>query len=157
MADHLPPLISIAAEPLDSPDATMLIGELNAHLSSIYEAEDTFFSLPVADVFLVARRADGEPLGCGAVRRLDPSTGEIKRMWVRPEAQGRGIAGTIVAELERWAVDNRVDRLVLETGQRQHAAIRLYERAGFTPIPRFGPYVDAPLSLCYEKRLAPRP
>jgi ribosomal protein S18 acetylase RimI-like enzyme len=44
-------------------------------------------------------------------------------------------------------------RLLLETGERQVEAVRLYQRAGFTRVPCFGEYADAPLSLCMGKDL----
>ena len=40
-----------------------------------------------------------------------------------------------------------------ETGNRQTEAIALYVSKGFAPIPRYGPFVDDPRSVCFEKRL----
>jgi putative acetyltransferase len=96
---------------------------------------------------------DGEPVGCGALRRLDPTTGEIKRMYVAPSARGGGVGARILAELERHAVALGMHRLLLETGERQVEAVHLYQRAGFTRVPCFGEYADAPLSLCMGKDL----
>jgi len=47
--------------------------------------------------------------------------------------------------------------VLLETGLPQTAAIALYERAGYSAIPKFGPYVDDPTSYCMKKRLQARP
>ena len=145
--------VELRAEPLDGPIARQLIAELDANLSSLYPPEETFFALPTADVFLVARIGD-RPVGCGALRKLDATTAEVKRMYVRPEAEGNGIGGRIVEALADWAARDGVTRLVLETGARQHAAIALYERCGFTPIPAFGTYVSSPSSRCYERLLS---
>ena len=80
--------------------------------------------------------------------------GEVKRMYTRPEMQGRGIGGSDPRARSRSSRDAKdCRRLVLETGDRHPAAWRVYERAGFT---RCGPVLDYPdsaWSVFYEKRL----
>ena len=71
-------------------------------------------------------------------------------------ARGAGVAEAILGALESAARERGWSRLVLETGLEQRAAVRFYERAGFHEIPRFGYYVDAELSVCFEKSLAAR-
>ncbi len=146
-----------------SGEVLRLIAALDAELSSRYPEDGaTHFRLDPNEVapghgaFLVARRA-GTPIGCGAVRRLDAGTGEIKRMYVSPEARSGGVGGAVLAALENEARALGLARLVLETGVRQPEAIALYERFGFVRIPAFGEYVDSPLSVCMAKDLTPRP
>jgi len=146
-----------------SHEAGSLIEALNAELSSRYPEDGaTHFRLDPNEVapghgaFLVARRA-GKRVGCGAVRRVDAHTGEIKRMYVSPEARGHRVGRAVLAALETEARRLGLTRLVLETGVRQPEAIALYERAGFARIPAFGEYVDSPLSVCMAKDLSPRP
>lgn len=146
-----------------SGEARRLIEALNAELSSRYpEAGATHFRLdpnevtPGRGAFLVARRA-GRPVGCGAVRRIEAGIGEVKRMYVSPEARSGGVGRAVLAALETEARALGLVRLVLETGRRQPEAIALYERAGFARIPAFGEYVHSPLSVCMAKDLAPRP
>jgi len=103
-------------------------------------------------VFLVVRSA-GRPVGCGAVRRLDAQTAEIKRMYVVTDFRGQGVARRLLAALESESAALGISRLVLETGVRQPEALALYERAGFSRIPAFGEYVGSPLSVCMAKRL----
>ena len=152
------PLV-IAPEPLTSPAVQALIARLNAELTERYpNPEDNFFELTEEQVdrrqgVLLVARVDGQPVGCGALRRLDPASGEIKRMFVAPSARGGGVGARILAELERHARTLGIRRLVLETGERQVEAVRLYERAGYAPIPCFGEYAHAPLSLCMGKDL----
>ncbi len=113
---------------------------------------------PTADditVFLVAMGDMDEPLGCGGLRQIDATHGEVKRMFVRPESRGTGVSTAILRALEADAAARGWDRVVLETGDRQPDAVRFYEREGYTRIPNFGHYVDSALSLCYAKRLAP--
>ena len=110
---------------------------------------------PTADdvtAFVVAYR-DGEPVGCGGLRALDATHGEIKRMFVTPERRGTGISTAILRRLEELARDLGWVRLVLETGERQPEAMRLYEREGYLPIPAFGYYVGSEASRCYAKQL----
>lgn len=151
---------TIEIEPLDATDSVALIDALNRDISARYpDPQDNFFELDRDEVsahtgaFVVAR-IDGAPVGCGAVRRLDDATAEVKRMYVAPSARGRGLSKRILAALEAHARRLGASRLVLETGELQHEAVALFERAGFSRIPRFGPYVDAPLSVCFEKLLA---
>ena len=152
------PLV-IAPEPLTSPDVQALITRLDAELTERYpNPEDNFFELAEEQVdgrqgVLLVARVDGEPVGCGALRRLGPATGEIKRMYVAPPARGSGVGARILAELERHARTLGIRRLLLETGERQVEAVRLYERAGFARVPCFGEYAHAPLSLCMGKDL----
>jgi putative acetyltransferase len=150
---------TIAVEPFTSEAAQRLVAALNAELVARYpDPLDLHFSLteeqvaPGQGAFLVAR-AGARPIGCGAVRRLDAGTAEIKRMYVAPEARGRGLAGRILARLEVEARRLHAVRLVLEMGDRQPEAGALYARAGFTPIPRYGEYACAPHSICLGKML----
>lgn len=103
--------------------------------------------------FFVAYAEDGTPVGCGGLRQLDASHGEIKRMYVRPSHRGTGVSVAVLGALENDARARGWDRLVLETGDEQPDAIRFYEREGYELIPNFGYYVGEPLSKCYGKAL----
>ena len=105
--------------------------------------------------FVIMFDDEDRPVACGAIRRHDDEAGEIKRMYVRPEARGRGISRVILRELEATAIDFGYRALILETGLRQPAAIELYESHGYTRIPNFGYYRDSLLSVCYRKELDP--
>jgi GNAT superfamily N-acetyltransferase len=152
---------SLAVQRFDilSPAARTLIEALNAELSSRYPEEGAcHFRLDADEVsdgrgaFLIASRS-GKPIGCGAVRRIEQRTGELKRMYVSPEERGRGIGRAILAALEAEARALGISRLVLETGVRQSEALALYRRAGFSRIAPFGEYVTSPLSVCMAKDL----
>lgn len=151
--------LTIQPEPLLSPVAQALIAELNAELGVRYPEEganhfrlDETELLPGRGVFLVAYM-DGKPAGCGAVRLNEPEVGEIKRMYVAPAWRGKKIAGAVLAALEQQARRLGARRLVLETGDRQVEVLKLYRSAGFTDIPRFGEYVNSPMSVCMGKTL----
>ena len=147
----------IKSETLDTPAVVALIRALNAELDERYPEEGAnHFRLDPAEVapgrgvFLVAY-ADGEAVGCGATRLNDPRTAEIKRMYVNPAYRGRGIAGQLLSALEEHARTLGARQLVLETGDRQPESLAVYRRAGFEEIPRFGEYLDSPLSICMGK------
>ena len=105
------------------------------------------------DVFLIALSPDGRAIGCGALRRLDAASAEVKRMYVEPASRGSGLATALLRTLEERARDRGWTTLRLETGPAQPDAIRFYEREGYRPIPLYGVYVGSDLSLCYERAL----
>lgn len=138
-------------------DVRALIAELNAALLALTPPEFCYHMTveqmagPETTVFIA--RDSGRALACGALRRHGGGIGEVKRMFTRPEAQGRGIGGMILAEIEALARREGIVRLVLETGDRHPAAWRVYERGGFR---RCGPVLDYPdtsYSIFYEKAL----
>jgi GNAT superfamily N-acetyltransferase len=92
-----------------------------------------------------------QPVGSGGLRPLDESTVEIRRMYVIKEYRRHGVARMILEALEREAARLQYTRMRLETGNRQTAAMRLYESYGFTQILPFGPYANDPTSVCHEK------
>ena len=149
--------VTIASEPAGSLDALAICAELDDELRQRYPGEPTNGLTPgdlddPATRFLIAR-LQGEVIGCGVLRRLEPWLGEVKRMFVRPDFRGRGVGRRILAALEATAQDDGVRTLRLETGVRQPEAIRLYESAGFRAIPPYGEFVDSPSSRCFEKHL----
>ena len=92
-------------------------------------------------------------VGCGAIKKFADGTIEIKRMYVRPEQRGKGIAGEVLRELESWAVELGFGEAVLETGKKQPEAIRLYEKSGYNLIPNYGQYQGVDNSVCMKKSL----
>ena len=151
--------VAIAVEPFDSPDGRRLVAALDAHLASRYSPDQMFgphlkaeMVAPGVGTFVIAR-ADGVAIGCGALRRRDEATVEVKRMYVEPEVRGRGVARQILEHLETAARAMGAHRLVLETGIYQDEAIGLYRSVGFGPIDCFDEYFGVPTSLCFEKAL----
>jgi len=147
----------ITSERPDSADARTLIAELDAHLEPLYPREsrhgysvDKLIAEAVA--FFIVRQ-DSVPAGCGGVRLFGTEYGEVKRMYVRPQFRGLGLAKLILNHLAAHARSHGVGVLRLETGIYQPAAIGLYEQAGFRRIPPFGEYKEDPLARFYEKHL----
>jgi putative acetyltransferase len=149
----------IAVEDAASVDAAKLIAELSSELARRYDHVDDgaghFRPEDVVvprSVFLIGRFA-GRPVACGALRPLEGDVGEVKRMYVKPEARGRGLSKRLLLALEDAARRMGYAALRLETGDRQPEAIRLYESAGYQRIARFGIYIGSERSVCFEKRL----
>jgi putative acetyltransferase len=149
------PLVVRVAE-WDDPAGARMRDEQQAEIRAMFGGVDTEpGQKPTAasvSLFLIAERG-GLPVGCGALREIDGRHGEIKRMYVQPDARGAGTSIALLAELEAQARRRGWNRVVLETGTEQRAAIRFYEREGFTPIPCWGAYAASAVSLCYEKPL----
>jgi len=147
----------IVEERADSTDAMRLIAELDAILMPNYPPESRHgFSvekLLSQGVAFFVIRVDELPAACGGVKLNGSEYGEVKRMYVRPQFRGSGLARMMLDHLAAYTQQHGIDILRLETGIHQQEAIRLYERYGFQRIPPFGEYFEDPMSLCYEKRL----
>mgnify|MGYP003624413975 CR=1 FL=1 len=94
-----------------------------------------------------------QPVGCGAFKPIDSTTVEIKRMFVLPEFQGKGIGSKILKELEVWASALNYKTGILETGIRQPDAIALYTKNNYEIIPNYGQYKGVDNSVCFKKKL----
>lgn len=133
-----------------------LVESLDQELAVRDGAEHGFyaqFNKPVGLGGVVVAFLGETPVGCGAFKKYDDDTAEIKRMFVSPEARGKGVGGAILAELEQWAQDLGYSRCVLETGLKQPEAISLYTREGYSIIPNYGQYAGVENSVCMEKLL----
>lgn len=151
--------VEICREDLLSPISQQLILALNAELEDRYPEDGAnFFRLDAEEVtegrggFFVAY-FNSKPVGCGAVRRLEPGLVEIKRMYVDPAVRGRRVGRKILDALEAESRKLGARRIVLETGPRQPEAIALYAHAGFSEIPLYGEYIGSLFSVCMAKDL----
>lgn len=152
--------VSVEAEPEDSADARRCLA---AYFKELDERFDTGFDpgnggyagKPAAGAdagtFLIAR-LNGKAIGCGALKAIDTSTGEIKRMWVAPEARGLGVARRLLEALESEARLAGMRRVVLDTNRTLIEAQALYRKAGYRETKR---YNDNPYAhFWFEKELA---
>lgn len=139
------------------PDIVALLRNSEANSARLYPAESNHHlpldSLKRPEVrFLVARDADGKAVATGAVV-LGNGWAEIKRMWVEEDARGQGTARQILNALIEEARTAGIETIRLETGAVSHAALALYERAGFQRREPFANYRPDPLSVFMEKLL----
>ncbi|MFF7730642.1 GNAT family N-acetyltransferase [Streptomyces sp. NPDC008001] len=122
---------------------------------------------PPRGLYLIAYEPDGSPVATGGWRAQEAGDegyadgdAELKRMYVIPEARGRGLARRILAALEDDARAAGRSRMVLETGTMQPEAIALYVSSGYVPVPeqlKFGMYRTYEGSRCFTKPLVPVP
>jgi GNAT superfamily N-acetyltransferase len=145
---------------LDDADTADLVARLNHELAAVaVEPDENHFALTSAEVSgdagrMIRARYDGRLVGCGAVRRIEPTVGEIKRMFVDDSVRGLKIGAAILDQLELWATRLGITETKLETGPRQVAACAMYERAGYERCEAWGEYLLTPkTSMCYAKRL----
>jgi len=157
ITDSLPPRLELRVEDPGSIDARALIAALDDDLARTYPRE-VIFGLHDDDydearmVFLVARIRD-RAVACGALRSLDASTGEVKRMYVVPDLRGTGISRRLLAAIETIAIGRRHGVLRLETGKLSPVSLALYRSSGYREIPPYGEYAGNDYSICFEKKL----
>jgi GNAT superfamily N-acetyltransferase len=133
--------IVLRDEPIDGPDGRRLMSAYVADISARYPgwtptsgpSAEPRELIPPHGSFVVAY-ADGRPAGCGAVKRLDSHSAEIKRLYVTPEARGAGLSRRILARLEQVARENGHAAVRLDTGNMQPEALALFRSAGYHEI-----------------------
>ncbi len=147
---------------MDTGDGGVLEAEYRAEMSRVYDGLDVQSPEmpaagaaelnPPAGAFLVGYE-DGQAICCGGIKDLGPGVCELKRMYVVPQARGRGIARELLGALEVHARTMGYEVARLDTGDRQPHARRLYESAGYAEIDNFN---RNPVAVFFgEKRLAP--
>lgn len=149
-------MINIIRTDSENPDFTSLVRDLDADLAKRDGNEHAFYAqFNKVDTIrhVVIAYENKKPVGCGAIKEFNPNTMEVKRMFTQPEMRGKGIAGRILNELEKWALELMYDKCILETGKRQPEAISLYQRNGYKLIPNYGQYAGIENSVCFEKQI----
>ncbi len=103
--------------------------------------------------FFTLRDEAGSLLGCGALKTIDASHGELKSMRTAPAALGRGVGSAMLDHLVTVAHAAGMTRLSLETGNSAlfAAANRLYQREGFARCGPFGDYAVSDFTLFYTR------
>jgi GNAT superfamily N-acetyltransferase len=133
-----------------------LVEALDAYLKITDEDEHDFYNqfnnIAVLKEVVVVY-LEGNPIGCGALKRRDAITAEVKRMFVSKEKRGTGIAQKILTELETWASELEYKKCILETGIRQVEAVHFYRKCEYKVIQNYGQYVNMQNSICFEKEL----
>ena len=151
----MPPRI-VAIDP-QGPLALALLAEAAREVRPLYGGDPAApaptNAAPNAREVYVALFTGTTPQGCGALRELDATSAELVRLYVRPGARRQGLGRALVCYLLDEARRLGFERVRLETGVRQPAAMALYERSGFRRVAPFGAYAGDPTSVCYEREL----
>ncbi|MEY9844678.1 GNAT family N-acetyltransferase [Streptacidiphilus sp. MAP5-3] len=148
------------------PDAQLLMAEVQQEYVLRYggpdetDLDEAHFAPPLG-TFAVLYDVDGAPVGTGAWRAqesgeigLADGDAEIKRMYTRAAARGRGLARRMLRFLEEDARRAGRRRMILETGDQQPEALALYKSEGYEPILKFGFYREYDSAICLGKSLA---
>lgn len=130
----------------------MLDEDLNTRYGTLQKEYDRFNSLDSINNVIIAYHKSG-PAGCGSFKEFDTTTIEIKRMFVKKEKRGSGVANKILFALEEWGRELGYKISILETGKGQPEAIRFYQKSGYTQIENFGQYAGNANSICMSKKL----
>ncbi len=93
------------------------------------------------------------PVACGAIKQFSTAAMEIKRMFTIQNARGKGLATTVLSELEKWAVELGNKTLVLETGKKQPEAVALYLKCNYKITENYGQYIGVENSVCFRKEI----
>ena len=151
--------IHVREERFDAPASTALVSDYVAEIKAMYPewTPDVPPRMNAHDVeppggrWLIAYR-DGTAVGCAGLKRLDERTAEIKRIYVKPEARGAGVARALIARLEQVARHAGYKTIRLDTGAKQHASVALFRATGYEPIADYNGNPVA--SHWFEKRIA---
>lgn len=145
---------------LDEPGVIAL---LRQHLDAMHQfsPEDSVHALGAErlrapDITFLSAWDGDHVMGCGALRELDASHGEVKSMRTADAYLRRGVAAAIVEHLIELARSRGYRRVSLETGSGPSfdAAHQLYARVGFVPCGPFGDYVDDEFSRFFTLDLS---
>jgi GNAT superfamily N-acetyltransferase len=149
-------MIDLLKTDASNSDFVALIIKLDAELmitdGDDHEFYDQYNKLDTIKHIILAYE-NNSAVGCGAIKQYDDLTMEVKRMFVTAEGRGKGWATIILQGLEAWARELGFKRCILETGIRQHAAIRLYQKNNFKVIDNYGQYSGVTTSICFGKQL----
>lgn len=134
-----------------------LVKELDNYLTGINGEDDSFFrqfnSMDKLQNVIVAYFNE-MPIASGAFKMHNKTAIEVKRMYVKHEFRGKGIATGILNELETWAKELGYKAAILETSNVMNEALTLYKKNGYIVVPNYGQYKDVESSVCFEKELS---
>ncbi|WP_298536575.1 GNAT family N-acetyltransferase [uncultured Algibacter sp.] len=149
-------MIKVLRTNSENSDFTNLVDSLNSYLKVMDGAEHDFYNqynnIDVLNHVVLVFLND-VAAGCGAFKRFDTNSVEIKRMYTHPEFRSQGIASKVLLELEKWAKEEAFNVCVLETGKRQTEAVSFYKKMNYTIIPNYGQYKNISNSICFKKEL----
>ncbi|MCM3473497.1 GNAT family N-acetyltransferase [Brevibacillus borstelensis] len=151
--------MEIRQDDLSGPRIRELIREHLNNMAELSPPESTHAldvdGLKQPDVTFWSAWADDELLGCGALKELDDSHGEIKSMRTVEKHRGKGVAGRLLTHILEEAGRRGYRRVSLETGSMEafEPARKLYESFGFQSCRPFANYREDPNSVFMTKEL----
>ena len=149
-------MITLTRTDSNNKDFIELVKQLDAYLAEIDGKDHSFYAQfnKIGKIKYVIVAYENEiAVGCGGMKEYSNDSVEVKRMYVPASMRGKGIASSVLSELEAWAKELNYKKCVLETGKRQPEAISLYKKNGYQKISNFGQYKNVDNSVCFEKEL----
>jgi GNAT superfamily N-acetyltransferase len=140
----------------EHPDFIALVKDLDAYLAVTDGDEHAFYNQynKINMIRHVVLAYENEvAIACGAIKAFGNDAMEVKRMFVAEAGRNKGVASTLLKELENWAAELGFKRCVLETGKRQAEAISLYKKNGYQITENYGQYIGVANSVCFEKAI----
>ena len=140
-------------------DVKRLIQEADSLMLAMYPPEsnhlDDVSELSGSNVCFTGAFIQDQLAAIGAVKIMnnDGMYGEIKRVYVDTQYRGQNLAAAVMQYLEQYLISQGVLIARLETGDKQIAAIGLYEKLGYSIRDPYGSYIEDPLSIFMEKKL----
>lgn len=150
---------TLREDDLSGPEIAALLAEHMAEMRADTPPESVHAmpleALRAADVTVFTAWDDQALAGCGALKELDPTHGEIKSMRTSAAYRRRGVAERLLAAIEAEARSRGYRRLSLETGRPAAfaPAQALYRRHGYIECPPFADYREEPFSVYMTKAL----
>jgi GNAT superfamily N-acetyltransferase len=149
-------MIRIQRTDTDNQQFQRLVSELDKYLSGVNGSSDSFYAQFNKIEYLkyvVIAQIENQTVGCGALKAFDGESMEIKRMYVLPEMRRKGVADSVLKELEIWSKELGYPKCILETSIKMQDAVSFYQKSSYSIIPNYGQYKDMESSVCFEKIL----
>ena len=149
-------MIRIQRTDTDNQQFQRLVSELDKYLSGVNGSSDSFYAQFNKIEYLkhiVIAQIENQTVGCGALKAFDSESMEVKRMYVLPEMRRKGVADSVLKELEIWSKELGYPKCILETSIKMPDAVSFYQKSSYRIIPNYGQYTDMESSVCFEKIL----
>ena len=149
-------MIRIQRTDTDNQQFQRLVSELDKYLSGVNGSSDSFYAQFNKIEYLkhvVIAQIENQTVGCGALKAFDRESMEVKRMYVLPEMRRKGVADSVLKELEIWSKELGYPKCILETSIKMPDAVSFYQKSSYSIIPNYGQYKDMETSICFEKNL----
>ncbi|MCF7568218.1 GNAT family N-acetyltransferase [Sabulilitoribacter arenilitoris] len=149
-------MLKLVRTDFNNTDFASLVKKLNFYLKTVDGDDHDFYNqYNNIDIlkYVVVAYYKNVPVGCGAFKKFDKNSAEIKRMYTNSNYRNEGVASKILNELEIWSKEIGYNTCVLETGKKQTEAIQFYKKNNYTIIPNFYPYKNMANSLCFKKEI----
>ncbi|MCD2346703.1 GNAT family N-acetyltransferase [Clostridium guangxiense] len=130
----------------------LLDNDLSLRYGEMQKKYDTYNKVNfINDVVIIYK--DSIPVACGAIKEYSSASVELKRIFVKKEYRGNGLAKLLIHRLEEISKKRNYKYLILQTGSKQLEAVSLYKKLNYKITDNYPPYIGDSNSICMEKSL----